>query len=241
MDSSVPDLDAGARADGANVPDGNAGTDAGRDAGDDPVLDGGDVEDGGPGGVDSGGGPVVDAGTPVEMNIGHTAPGCDDFAVAPLAGEEGHSLAVRITPPTYPFTVREVHYSLSNRVEGGFVCDPSLAHRTRLFTGSRTTPPSTPTVLWSTDVDGMATGGANRDVVLDVTPPVTVTSGSQIFVSVRLAGTYPDVLCPVTCEPKDSTRTFWSNADRPPYSWARLSSFPDIDGEFAVRLVGTTP
>ncbi len=171
---------------------------------------------------------------------------CDAVNLMPADGEEGHLCAGRLTPPGYPFTVLKVGYRLGHgpNVDSEVVCNGSLEHQVHLYVSSDVIPPTSPAspvIITAPYMDPASIPeGDGRIVTLDVDPPVTLNQGEHLFVAIKYAGTYPDVLCVSTNkdDPYDGDRNYWSNAAAPPYSWTQLDSF-GLQGSLLVRAIGT--
>jgi hypothetical protein len=146
--------------------------------------------------------------------------------VSPAANENGHLYAVRLTPPSYPYTVTEVVYEMFH--DGGRNCDSSRAHRVEVFVGNAATPDNNPTNPAMIDVPAVNIGNGTRVVTETLPSPLTLQMGEHLFVGVEMiAGDVDDgPTCLATCGGATVTdRDWWSNAAAAPYNWATLSSF----------------
>jgi hypothetical protein len=143
-------------------------------------------------------------------------------SVLPLAGEESHYIAARLTPPSYPFSVTDVQYTLSS----GGDCVPGLAHQVQVYATTTTTPPGTPVVHETIPVPTIATT-MDRMVSLPLNAPLVLTAGEHLIIAIQNSGVSPNVTCVVTCDDVNAIadRNWWSNAGAPVFPWATLSSF----------------
>ena len=153
--------------------------------------------------------------------------GCVPDVVAPLAGEETHWIAARLTPPSYPFTVTAVRYALAQGDVGSVTCNNGLAHAVEVFVGTDVAPVASPSIIEHADVDASAAVDGIRTFDHTLTRPLTLETGEYLFVAVQNAGVSPaDCTCFATCKTGYVPDTnYWSNAGAPPYPWATLESF----------------
>ncbi len=170
--------------------------------------------------------------------------GCPVYTyTGPVAGEEDHFIAGRLTPPSAPYQVTEIGFGLQHDTFGG-LCDSTIDVEVIVFVSSSATPPATPTVLETITVPGALPPSwtANRFIHLTLSTPVTLQAGEELFIAMRNGGAYPSaVTCPLMCNDADNfveDRNWWSNAGTPPYPWATLGSF-NIDGTFDVWAIGS--
>jgi len=183
--------------------------------------------------------PAVDAGL-VRLSIISAAATCGpDTAVFPAPGEEGMYYAVRLTPPAYPFVVTAIEYEIDANPGAGVNCLASLAHSVQVFTATTVAPPTTPTVLEEIDVPADPSIVSDRAVHADLTTPITLDTGEDLFVSLKMTGLTPDILCVKTCVDPDPDfdRNYWSNATMAPFSWARLHTF-GLDDDARIEALG---
>ena len=183
-----------------------------------------------------------------------SSPGDDDDAVVltnlpggcaspsyiyPSEGEEAHWAATRLTPAAYPIDVDTVSYTMPAVTAGALTCVPSLAHEVWLFTHSGEAPPATPVPLATLEVPPGGDPTSNREVLLEVKPPVTLSGGDHLFVAIQFAGAWPDVSCLAVCQDAgaEATRNYWSNAESPAFPWATLSSL-GLDHTYIVEAAG---
>ena len=224
-DSAMPDDDA---ADDDAADDDAADDDvADDDAADDDAADDDAADD--------------DSADPVEELLTNFPASCSSWsAVMPLAGEEGHLAAGRLTPPSWPFTVDRVVYSLLHGSQDGLECNAEYAHRVELFTGTSPTPDASPTAPTVEAVPEDEVSGAERLVVVDLDPPLTIEQDEHLFVAVELVGSYPDVGCLSLCNDGQTydDRNWWSNATAAPYSWAQLADY-GVPGNLVVVAYGS--
>ena len=78
--------------------------------------------------------------------------------VTPDKGEIGHLAAVRLTPPSYPYTVTGVRYVLAEQK----TCKSSLAHRVEIYVSNKTVPDANPTGTTTIQVPAATTGSPER-------------------------------------------------------------------------------
>jgi len=159
-------------------------------------------------------------------------------AVMPLAGEEGQLAAARLSPPTWPFTIDRIVYSLLHGEQGDVECNAGYSHRVELFTGTSPLPDATPTATVVV-VPEEVVQSTERLVVMDLDPPLTLQQDEHLFVAVELVGVYPDVGCLSLCTDGQTygDRNWWSNATAAPYSWAQLDSY-GVPGNLVVVAYG---
>jgi hypothetical protein len=139
--------------------------------------------------------------------------------LAPNPGEAGHLYAARLTPPSYPFEITEIHYELV----GDDPCDSSPAHRVEIFVDTAVAPAASPSV---TQLDIPAAGATEPvRVVKEILPsPITLQSGEHLFVAVELVNQGSS--CLAVCEGAAAwDRDYWSNATGAPYAWQALSDY----------------
>ena len=187
---------------------------------------GSSVSTGGGGVGGSGGGETPSGWVSRSVPVLNNDADCETWgSVSPLPGEAGHLYGVRLTPPSYPFTVDEVVYELYHDEQ---TCDAGLAHRVELYTGSETMPPNNPAAPVSITMPAVSLANAGTRVVeLPISPPITLQAGEHLFVAVEMIfADASSITCLATC---DGTTVFdrdwWSNATMPPYNWATLNSF----------------
>jgi hypothetical protein len=139
--------------------------------------------------------------------------------VYPLPGNEGHLYAVRLTPPSYPYRVTEVHYEL----DGSDSCDPSAPHRVELSVGSGVEPSNTPNLVATLQIPAGDSAASFRVVKEQLPTPIVLQAGEQLFVAVSLPW---ETSCIAGCHgAQEADRDYWSNATQPPYDWVTLMSY----------------
>lgn len=175
--------------------------------------------------------PVVDSGTLAsetvfcgDLALTNNDATCVLTTVFPYAGEEGHWAAARLVPPSWPFTVTAVRYSLY----GSGYCDNGLAHTLELFVGTGDVPPERPVPLFSVAVPETAAEIGDRvfDVVLPA--PIGLQTDEVLWVAVQnsgIAGVRSTCFTACAGPAVDDHTNYWSNADHPPYPWVTLQSF----------------
>jgi len=158
-------------------------------------------------------------------NVGATA-SCSTF-VRPAVNEYGHFLAVRLTPPSTPFTVGKIEYALENQPAQN--CLAGLVHVVQAFKSTTTTPPATPNALDELSIDLSDTLPVGVVLVEQtLAAPVLLDAGEHFFIAIQMVGDASNnKLCVETCDMLDPMATgelnFWSDATSPPYPW-RLST-----------------
>lgn len=180
---------------------------------------------GGEGGQGEGGSNLVDVCE--GWALANSPGGCAPQIISPLAGEETHWIAARLTPPSYPFTVNAVRYGLAQGEHGSVTCDNGLAHALEIFVGTDVAPVASPSVVEHVDVAASAAVDGIRTFDHTLASPLTLQAGEYLFVAVQNAGVSPtDCTCFAACKPGYQPDTnYWSNAGAPPYPWATLESF----------------
>jgi len=193
---------------------------------------------GGMGGT-GGGGFIPWDGDPPTLTI---AP-CTDRGnvVIPNPGNEGQLAAARLTPPAYPFQVTGIEYEIAmGDTANGDPCDATLPHRVEIYVDKNVVPSNTPTIAAQLDNPGTPNVPANTALIVktDLTTPITLSTGDNLFVAVELAGTAEKHLCVLLCAGTGADdRNYWSNATMPPYNWATLASFNN-DSNLAIGANG---
>ena len=158
--------------------------------------------------------------------------------VAPLDGEEEHLLAVRLTPPSYPFQVNRVRYRLVG-ADWASMCAPGLAHRVDVWVGSTAVPAAEPSLSETVEVPADPGQTTSRWVELALASPIILESGQDLFIGVALSGgTDGSRICVNMCmDDGEDDRNYWSNAKAPPYSWAEMASF-GFDNDSCIEAIG---
>ena len=154
--------------------------------------------------------------------------------LSPDNGEEGFFCGVRLTPESYPFTIKKISYPVNNgsQANTNTVCDATLEHIVEVYISSEETPPSEPEVAASITVpsvsaDTIPVEPPTRFVEIELENEIIIEEGKHIFVAVKLVGTYPNVLCIGVDQDNgySANRNYWSSAASAPYSWVQLDSF----------------
>lgn len=195
----------------------------------------------------------VDGGeTGTRLGLFESLNSCDGIQYA-LLDEDLPRTALRLTPPTYPFTVTRVVYRLAevdfNDDEDALAevdCDASLEHKLMFATGSGTTPPTTADreIVINTESakvtrKNVTVQGTNGDVAaveltVDLDEPFVVESGSLFVMhSLAVEATGDDgeekATCVFACSGDASTRDRnWYNGSTP-VDWMTLY---DYSGQF---------
>ena len=85
-----------------------------------------------------------------------------------------------------------------------------------------------PTILRSIKVARSSDGTTIKVLEHDVTPPLVLAQGDQLYVAVQMRYTAQgEQLCLRACFPASAPqdRDYWSNAKQAPYPWVELQSF----------------
>ncbi|APR88272.1 hypothetical protein A7982_13621 [Minicystis rosea] len=151
----------------------------------------------------------------------------------PLPGNEGQLYAVRLTPPSYPYKVTDVHYELAGIGD----CDSSAPHRVEFSVGSGVAPSNTPNLVAKLDIPTGDAAASFRVVKKNLPSPIILQAGEQLFVAVSLTwGTS----CIAAChDAEEADRDYWSNATQAPYDWATLMSY-GTDTHARIGVNGST-
>ncbi|MEZ4442680.1 MAG: hypothetical protein R3B72_26535 [Polyangiaceae bacterium] len=138
--------------------------------------------------------------------------------IGPASAEIGHWYAVRLTPPSYPYTVNEIVYELG----GSNTCDTTAAHDVAVWVEGGAAPADTPANMQVLSTPATMANEQVRVVTHALPSPVTLASGEHLFVAVELAA---QPLCVMVCYgATESDRDYWSNSVMPPYPWSTLGS-----------------
>ena len=158
------------------------------------------------------------------------------MGLAPDPGEEGHLAAARLTPESYPFTVKSVRYTLLADEDKKW--SVNLAHRVEVYVTTASAPEATPTVKETIDVPAATETVEERTIVKDLAAPITLQTGEHLIVAVEMAGDAATaVLCLRGCPGHGiADRNYWSNATQPPYDWKTLDSL-GIDTNLLIQAV----
>lgn len=188
-----------------------------------------------------------DGGVPETLLRNADFAACDTYATLPTAlpDEMNHLTANRLTPSTYPFTVRQVGYFLELSSEDG-QCNAGFAHRVDLYVTSDASPPNEPgaalvasiEVPAATEPFAAVVEGA-RSLRHTLPTPITLVEGQHLYIAVQLTAGTPNPdgamtqsLCASGCFGGAEAGTmFWSNAATVPYAWADLLTDFGIDFE----------
>lgn len=169
----------------------------------------------------------------------HCGPAPDGVprSVYPFEGEEGHYASTRLTPPSWPFEVQEIGYTLVSG-DYGPSCHSDLAHRVEVYVTSTNAPPNTPTPVTTIEVPAHTIDLPFRSVDHILEAPIVLAAGEHLHVAVQMTGAWPDVACLQNCrELPDAGRDYWSNAVAPPFDWRALGTF-GIGGNLSVHATG---
>ena len=195
-----------------------------------------------PGEVDADAGAAPDAASAADSGpltrFGPTGMECadvDDFTFA-SEGNEGHFAAVRLTPPSAPFSLRAVEYELHHFSLFADRC-LALPHQLLVFRVASDAPtPARPRY----DLDIRVTPEAPTPLPDENTTvthretfaPIRIGEGEDVVVAISMEGrTFDDgtaelvCLSAVSCSDWEADEHLWSNAAAPPFDWATLASF----------------
>jgi hypothetical protein len=191
-----------------------------------------------------------DASTTVVLS--NLASGCSapaDSVEAVLPEEAGHYAATRLAPPSYPFRVTSLDYMVGHRAGEVPDCDGGLAHHVHVSVIDGVAPSATPSsdgsVVRTFDVEA-AVVTEFRAVHLELTPPIDLTTGQSIVISVEQAVDDPaaptTVCCIAACPgaPPIATVDWWSSAASEPYAWADLVAEFDYPVNLWITATGSS-
>jgi hypothetical protein len=137
-------------------------------------------------------------------------------------------LAARSTPPTYPFTVVGLRYFLAAPTSAMSSCDDGLAHEVVLFVGTATTPPASPTIVETLQVPAATATPDGRRVVLELTTPLTLKSGEQLYVAQKVVydAAKGKSICPQLCSDTAKGEASFTNdtSATAPYTWTSFAA-----------------
>ena len=165
---------------------------------------------------------------------------CQLTYISPLAGEETHWIAERLTPSTYPFTVTAIRYALGGQELMNY-CDTSLAHQVELFVGPDDSPAMTPVTAEHFDIPTSMPEFGIKLIDLDLLNPLTLQAGEHLFVMIQNAGVSQEAsTCFIGCTGPTfvPNRSYWSNSGTPPFPWASLESF-GLLGNYSICADGS--
>ncbi len=163
--------------------------------------------------------------------VGECTTGSSSFGgVKPsTTSEVGAWAAARLSPPSTPFTVEQVLFSMKH--ENLTPCDAKGAFQMKLFVVSGTTPPdgdgtTAPAADATIDFPAITTDpdGA-RELIATLSTPITLESGESLVIAVdSYAGACFGACVTTANAPAD--RNYWSTpADAEDWDWVLLSSF----------------
>lgn len=152
---------------------------------------------------------------------------CLPTSVAPGDGEDGQLVAARLTPPSWPFAVENVRYTLvGSDQEAG--CDAALAHEVHFFKAIGTPPPAEPEIYASFTLAAGSNSAENRTIT-EVFPdptPLLLTEGQSLYVAVTLADDGTSHSCVAACNNAstdvDGLTEWHAHASEAPYAWRSL-------------------
>lgn len=163
-------------------------------------------------------------------------PSCTAYAIFPYRGQETGYIAGHLRMPSTPFLIESIKYSVvGGPTSGGMHCVPTLPHEVVLFLGDGPFPNDYPTELARIPVpsDPRTT---THTVTLTLPTPVTVAA-ADVFVAIRWAGTFPDVLCVGGCPPGSDNDTWTALSSDLPLSWIDFH-VTGTDANLSVGVVG---
>lgn len=147
----------------------------------------------------------------------------------PLPGESGQMMAVRLFPPTYPYTVDSVEYVSVSAAQ--YAYDASMAHTVDVWVQQEFNPDLAPNLVGRYEIPADPAGPTPftslRPLIQALDPPVVLHEGDILFVGVHLpmvdeTGTSMCVAAGNGVAPPDSF--WWSGAAAPPYNWTALDT-----------------
>ncbi len=165
--------------------------------------------------------------TPVTL-LNHPAACIDDDALVPEPLDFGQFGAVRMTPPSYPFEVSQVSYTLhAGPAPGNIECNGGAPHALQVFVSSGTAPDNSPTSskgFFSYSVPA-ATPEKDQIVTLSLAPTITLESGEHLIIAVEMVGDSSSRMCWQSCDDGggDDGANWWSQASSEPFSWADIN------------------
>jgi hypothetical protein len=181
----------------------------------------------------------VDRETPTLL-ANFPADDCRNSNIMPAPGEEGHLVATRLTPPSYPWRVDAIQYANLANVNSQSNCSTAFDERVEVSVMDADVPAAEPMPVAVIPVEGVDLPlDTVRMVEVQLPEPIVLQAGQHLLVGVSLSGTFPDVSCVLGCRWRvaQPNRFFWSNAVSAPYDWAELSRF-GITNEYWMFAVG---
>lgn len=182
---------------------------------------------------------AVDRETPTLL-ANFPADDCRNSNIMPAPGEEGHQVATRLTPPSYPWRVDAIQYANVANVNSETTCSTAFDERVEVSVMDADVPVAEPMPVAVIPVEGVDLPlDTVRMVEVQLPEPIVLQAGQHLLVGVSLSGTFPDVSCVLGCRWRAAqpNRFFWSNAVSAPYDWAELSRF-GITNEYWMFAVG---
>lgn len=160
-----------------------------------------------------------------------------------LPQEAGHHAGALLTPPSYPFTVSIIEYTLEEPPDI-VTCKSELAHRLELSVlRADQAPPASPSSEaishLSLEIPQAMAPTERRVILQNLTEPLVLSEGERLLVSVSLTAEGAEHLCIAACEDEPARRgaEFWSNAAQAPYEWVELGSF-GLTSELMISVIG---
>ena len=152
-------------------------------------------------------------------------PCAQQAALVPDPGEEGQRIAARLTPPTYPFAVVSVGYTLFGGPGGSLACDTGLAHKVELSVSKASAPEPTPEVREQWTEPAAPNPLSKREMAHALSAPLTLAAGEHLFVTLEVAGASGKAICAFACDGHGiEDRNYWGKATAPPFTWVTLKS-----------------
>ncbi len=165
-------------------------------------------------------------------------------AIAPyLPDEAGHYAASLLTPPSYPFELTTIEYTLEEPPDIPS-CTSDLAHRIEVAVLTEDQLP--PAELSEAarehlifEVPAAMMNTERRVILQSLEIPLVVNEGERLLITLSLLAEGEDHLCIAVCEdePAGEGLELWSNAASSPFDWTPLLEF-GIRSEFLIRAIG---
>lgn len=157
--------------------------------------------------------------------------------IHPDPGEEGHWVAVVLTPPEWPYQVSRVNYFLGEEeLSNGVSLQADLTHTVALYLTDDGVPPASATPIAEAVITLTDTQPGYNPSTWELDTPFLLQEGESLTVAIQLNGDWPDLMSVLSC-PTDALGGWWSNAVTQPFSWTELSSF-GIDDTPMIEVEG---
>ncbi len=183
-----------------------------------------------------------------ELELSNVALPCnvEDFTYPLLPDEAGQRAASSLKPPSYPFEVTRVRYELGGAAINA-QCANTMAHLVEVHVSDAAKPDASPSVnaaSWvSISVPDEADAADLRAVELTLDPPLTLSDGQHLVVSVELVASMDlmSSLCLRSCADAKPVVgvDWWSGAAAEPYMWADMIADFGFTTNFLISAYGT--